>query len=418
MEPTLIINAALTFEFEDKVAKLNRRADKLGMPHVQFDYGASFERGADRETFGSYIVQDENGKDRRVALYREVFLTGDAPVVEGWQFIATVDHKGAKPIVNRQPYTATDVDLSAFEHRSNTCDHCGFTRNRNDVLVLRNVATGETMQLGRNCAADFFRSKDASGILSVSDWLSQVSDLSERSPRAEPYMTVQRLFETAAAVVRTFGWVNHKDVEFDNTVQSTRARTWANLFPWAEMKREDRVTITDEDREEARVLIEWADRKFFSVEDGNEFERKVQACVENWNGTLMVRQKYLNMLIWMIGGYKRDLQKEATERMKRAARAKQAAGSQHVGTVGTRTEFELGVEFKRAFDGQYGIRYMIKMTDADGNVFVWWGTNEFAADLKVGDKVRCKATVKAHDEYEGCAQTVLTRLTGEVLECA
>ena len=233
------------FEFEDKVAKLNRRADKLGMPHVQFDYGQSFERGADRETFGSYIVQDENGKDRRVALYREVFIHGDAPVVEGWQFIATVDHKGQTPIVNRQPYTAADVDLHEFECRSNTCDHCGYTRNRNDVLVLRNVATGELMQLGRNCAADFFRSKDASGILSVSDWLSQVSDLSERSPRAEPYMTVQRLFETAAAVVRTFGWVNHKDVEFDNTVMSTRSRTWANLFPWPEMKREDRVVITE-----------------------------------------------------------------------------------------------------------------------------------------------------------------------------
>ena len=53
MEPTLIINAALTFEFEDKVAKLNRRADKLGMPHVQFDYGQSFERGADRGIGGA-----------------------------------------------------------------------------------------------------------------------------------------------------------------------------------------------------------------------------------------------------------------------------------------------------------------------------------------------------------------------------
>ena len=60
------------------------------------------------------------------------------------------------------------------------------------------------------------------------------------------------------------------------------------------------------------------------------------------------------------------------------------------------------------------MRYMIKMTDASGNVFVWWGTNDFAADLSVGDKVEGKATVKAHDEYDGCAQTVLTRLSGTV----
>ena len=413
MTADLTINAALTLEFEDKVAKLNRRADKLGMPHVQFDYGDTFERSVGDDTFGSYFIE-RDGKRVRVALYREVFLTGDAPVIEGWQFIATVDHKGQTPIVNRQPYTATDVDLSEFETRSNTCDHCGYTRNRNDVLVLRNVATGELMQLGRNCAADFFRSTDASGILSVSDWLSQVSDLSERSPRAEPYMTVERLFQQAAAVVRTFGWVNHKDVEFDNTVMSTRSRTWQNLFPWPEMKREDMAFITDEDRAEAKVLIEWADRKFFSAEDGNEFVRKVQACVEDWNGTLMVRQKYLNMLIWMIGGYKRDLQKEAEQRMKRAAAAKQAAGSQHVGEVGERLDIELEVQFKRMFDSQFGARYMIKMTDTDGNVFVWWGTNEFAADLSVGDVVVGKGTVKKHDTYEGCAQTVLTRVSGKV----
>ena len=70
MTADLTINAALTLEFEDKVAKLNRRADKLGMPHVQFDYGQSFEQSACKDTFGSYLVQDENGKDRRVALYR------------------------------------------------------------------------------------------------------------------------------------------------------------------------------------------------------------------------------------------------------------------------------------------------------------------------------------------------------------
>lgn len=413
MEP-LIINAALTILFEDKVMKVNRKAAKLGMPAVSFEYGNTFERPADVETVGSYVKTDENGKQRRVALYREVFLLGEAPVIEGYEFLATVDLKGATPMVNRQPYTATDVDLTPYFHTDGHCDHCNTTRQRNDVLLVREVATGKIMQVGRNCAADFFRSKDAAAMVAVCDWIGAYGNVNENDARAEPYMTVRRLFETAAAVVRTFGWVNHKDLPFDSTLRSTRSRTLDNLFPWATMPAEDKVVITDEDVAEAAVLIEWATRKFFDVEPRSEFEHKVKAAVEDWNGTLMVRHKNLNMLIWMIGGYKRDLQKEAEERMKRAAQAKQAAGSQHVGTVGTRYDFDLGVQFKRAFDGQYGMRFMIKMTDTDGNVFVWWGTNDFAADLKVGDKVKCKATVKAHETYQDCAQTVLTRLSGEV----
>lgn len=414
MEPHLILNAALTIAFEDKVMKLNRKAAKLGMDAVGYAFGEAFEAAADADTIGSYLTTDATGRQHRVALYRPVFLTGNAPVIEGYEFVAVVDLKGEKPMVNRQPYTAQDVDLTPFFHTDGHCDHCNTVRRRNDVLIVREVATGKVMQIGRNCAADFFRSAEAARMLACCDWMGAYGNVTNNDPKAEPYMSVRRLFEVSAAVVRTFGWVNHKD-NTDNTVPSTRSRTLDNLFPWPEMKRDRLVTVTDEDRAEAEVMLEWATRKFFAAEATSEFEHKVKAAVEDWDGVLMVRHKNLNMLAWMVGGYKRDLQKDAEKRMADAARAKQTAGSTHQGEVGTRTEFDLGVEFKRAFDGQYGTRYMVKMSDLDGNVFVWWGTNDFAADLNVGDRVKAKATVKAHDVYEGCAQTVLTRLNGEVM---
>jgi len=414
MEPTLTLNAALTNAFEDKVMKLNRKAAKLGMPSVGYMYGKAFEALADAETVGAYTTTDADGRKRRVALYRPVFLSGEAPVIEGYEFVATVDLKGEKPMVNRQPFTAQDVDLTPFFHTDGHCDHCNTVRRRNDVLIVREVATGNVMQVGRNCAADFFRSADAARMLACCDWVGAYGNVTDHDPKAEPYMTVRRLFETAAAVVRTFGWVNHKDTA-DTSVPSTRSRTLDNLFPWVGMRPDCVATVTDEDRAEAEVMLEWATRKFFHAEATSEFAHKVKAAVEDWNGVLMVRHKNLNMLAWMVGGYKRDLQKDAEKRMAAAARAKQASGSTHQGEVGTRTEFDLGVEFKRAFDGQYGMRYMVKMSDLDGNVFVWWGTNDFAADLNVGDRVKAKATVKAHDEYDVCAQTVLTRLSGEVM---
>lgn len=410
MEP-LIINAALTFAFKAKVEKMNRKAAKLGMPEVDYTFGNSFEQPVGTDTIGSYETEVD-GKKRRVALYREVFLHGEAPVIEGYEFVATVDLRGAKPMVKRQPFTAEDANLTPFFENDGHCDHCGFNRQRNDVLILREVATGKLIQIGRSCAADFFRSKNANAMVAVCDWVDAYGNVSENSPRTEPYMTVRRLFETCAAVVRTFGWVHQRDAEFSD-LRSTKGRVWQNLFPVPEQRQkfpEDYVTITDEDRAETDTLIEWADRKFFSADAKSDFEYNVQAAVEDWNGTLMIRERNLNFLIWMIAGYKRDLQKEAEERRKRAERAKQVEASDWVGDVGQRSEFDLTVQFTRTFDGQYGARRMVKLADADDNVFVWWGTNDFAFSMEIGSTYKVKATIKKHDEYNECKQTVITRV--------
>ena len=85
----------------------------------------------------------------------------------------------------------------------------------------------------------------------------------------------------------------------------------------------------------------------------------------------------------------------------------------------TRGDFTLTLQFKRAFGGEYGVRYLQKFVDADGNVIVWWGTNDVAAGTVVGNTYVFKATIKSHDVYEGVKQTTLTRATlveGELKE--
>jgi hypothetical protein len=81
------------------------------------------------------------------------------------------------------------------------------------------------------------------------------------------------------------------------------------------------------------------------------------------------------------------------------------ATSQHVGTVGERRDFTLTVNRVFSFEGQYGFTYINICKDAAGNVIVYKGSNNF----EEGETLTVKATVKAHDERDGIAQTLIAR---------
>ena len=122
-------------------------------------------------------------------------------------------------------------------------------------------------------------------------------------------------------------------------------------------------------------------------------------------------------MIWGIAGYKRDLQKDAEERRRKAEQEKQGAVSEYVGVPGKREDFTITLTFKRAFGSDYGVKYLQKFVDATGNVVVWWGTNNVAAATVIGNTYTFKATVKSHEEYNGCKQTTVTRavfISGEL----
>lgn len=81
------------------------------------------------------------------------------------------------------------------------------------------------------------------------------------------------------------------------------------------------------------------------------------------------------------------------------------AGSKHVGTVGERIELTLTCERNFSYNTQYGTTYVNICRDADGNVIVYKGTNEFQR----GGTYTGKATIKAHEDRDGVAQTLIAR---------
>jgi hypothetical protein len=132
-----------------------------------------------------------------------------------------------------------------------------------------------------------------------------------------------------------------------------------------------------------------------------DFLCKMRDAIEEWGGltdnqTAAVRKSFESAK-----------QKIAERDERRAARLQADRNSKHVGIISTRREFTLTCEQVFSFDGNYGSTYINICKDEEGNVIVYKGSNGWTK----GETLTVVATVKAHDERDGVAQTIIARPT-------
>ena len=84
------------------------------------------------------------------------------------------------------------------------------------------------------------------------------------------------------------------------------------------------------------------------------------------------------------------------------------AGSEYVGEVGQRQNFEVHVERTFNFEGHYGTCYCYLLKDAAGNIIVNMGS--CLEGVEKGQSLKIKGTVKKHEVRDGVKQTVVNRV--------
>jgi hypothetical protein len=97
----------------------------------------------------------------------------------------------------------------------------------------------------------------------------------------------------------------------------------------------------------------------------------------------------------------------AQDAARKAERKAADASSAHVGTVGERRDWTLTLQGRFEYEGDYGVTYGHVFKDADGNVVIYKGSNRLQGER--GDTLALKATVKAHTDRDGVAQTMISR---------
>ena len=414
-------------KLEETVAKLAKRAQKLGLEAPRLEIVAEFavpqlrKRNVDTHCLNwddPRIVQRlgsngdvliETGEMIPMVRFR---LIGQAPKLNGWTFRATLEHMEGETILATVPGFSVPAK---YRKTGNVCEHCHMNRKRAQTFILEND-DGRMMQVGRSCLKDFLGHQDPNKAASYAEELGTLVELCRasggdddelsdgysggRSPQA---WNLADYLGYVAANIRVNGWVSRKaardSVVLGNTATADNA--YAAMFPSPFAVKKDIIVPEAQDVTVAAAALTWVrDGWLAAREEGTElgdYEHNVTSIVKMG----YVMSKTMGITASVISAHARAIGREIEK--------KKALAGKHVGTEGKREVFK-ALSVARIFDieGDYGVSKMHIFYDDAGNTLVWKASNE---RLDIGATYNVTATVKRHatNNRTGAPETWLSR---------
>lgn len=382
------------FNFEKEVARINKKAARLGVEKVIIR-----QLGWTDQT--RTVVESSEGTDREIrTVVRCMGYEISTPTVQeqGWSFAAVITPTdGKKAFVDSR---VENLDVSRYEGNPHKCDHCGTNRHRNLTYVVRHTS-GRELQVGRVCL------KELIGGLSVSAlefrdyvhlFLSEDDDGfwneagSGRSIKLFNVLDCVTVAETMRLVEGA--WKNNRKDAFGNMESEGTHRLAAGIVKSYGIARY--LGSHPKEYAEAKAKAEEIIEKTRSAEidDSDEFGQMLAYCCQFDS----IPEAKVSAVCYL-GQY-------WVNRQEREDREARKQFMKHVGTVGKREIFRVTVKKVVSFDSTYGIVNVNIMEDADGNVLVW---KSGTYGLDEGKTYELRATVKEHSERDGAPQTIITR---------
>jgi len=339
----------------------------------------------------------------------------------GWQFIGTIEHKENGNIIRK----ALEVEVpEKYYSAPNECEHCHTIRNRLDTYLVRNTNTGEFKQVGKACLKAYTGLNPA--ICTLAMTLGSELDkleIDQEEVILGGYNTYGafrgydsgKIKELAYADIQKRGYrKNTEENALGKMVPSTKDYVIDAYYT------KEPVLASDEEIAEVDKWVANLDTKY------NDYFRNAKVAYE----AKYYEPRDLALVISLISCYFRDKAKQAEKAAKEQSQKQLADSSQeagYLGEVGQKVEFEIAgdmilfVNEPYAYGGDYS--YTHKMIDTNGHVILWTTANKYANNeisdaakevyhnvdntFKKGLKIR--GTVKAHKEFRGELQTVITR---------
>ncbi len=437
---TYLIPECNLAELEIRIAKLNKRAVKLGVDpivvtkvvdHVRYRVRQLAVNGEMNLAWVKSIEKIENPGTAFLAnafeptgeamAWWNVTVTGQTPALSGWKFVAvleplTLEDGTVENLVQSLPgQECPDQFRTLIGH----CDHCQTVRKRNQTFVVENPDGFKCV--GRQCLKDFLGyNGDPHKFASWAESLAELGTLcgdaegddwlgggygrgGERSWDLKHFLTL------TACRVRLFGWLGRGKARdsFDGK-PATADVVLQLLTPPNQYNREEHAklcaahVLAEVDSTEADNALEWA--KAIPEEE----RQQDGGFLANVNLVARVgtaARKTAGIAAAIIIAYRKATEREIN-RVKEASRPV----SNWVGVIGKRFDcVEVTCEKVIMNETDYGVTGIHKMTDAAGNDLVWFASA--GEVIEAGDKAFISAGVKDHGEFRGRKQTVLTRVT-------
>ena len=395
-----------------RIAKLTKRAaqiakrgcDLADVTPIQLNIGESFTKDV-------HHVNEGGRKYTVKKVYYLVTVEGSSPRVNGWEFIATLQHIEEVGTILRAVPTATlEADeLRRYRYSPPVCNHCDTKRWRKDTFVVRN-AEKVLKQVGRNCLADFLGHTSPDTYARYAEILLAIDEACSGSEEGgygggtRYKAPLEEFLGFVLASIRALGWMSRtKARELDRQGSATADCAWRVMFPFPGSRIDSNELPTESDVQKAITALAWVDDHLH--ENGtrmNDYEHNLSIIVQSG----VVDARVAGIAASLIRYYEK-------ERGIEAERLRKVGASNHFGTVGKRETFRLTLERVTDIDGNFGVTKIHNFHDADGNEAVWFSSS---VRLDTGVTYDVKATVKEHNVRNGVKQTIITRCAATKVE--
>jgi len=348
------IKAKLKNLLEEKISKINSKANKLGIQEYSFSFKEPFQ------------------KDNEV--YIPVIIVGLSTLkINDYSFIAALKH-----LSDGQVLCFGQNVPEEFKNSKSECDHCKVNRSRNKTYLLYNELENKYIQVGSSCIEDFFKGSSIKDIEKTFDIISEINSLKtnlEKININKSTYLVHQYLSVVSAIIRDYSWSPK------NSDYPTYQRAFDEL---------NSIEITAFEEIQARNAVDWVNN--LSAKDlENNYFHNIKTIIDH--GFVTIETAPLAASI--INSFLKN--KPKVENI-----------SQFVGNIGDKSIFDLKFSKKFEFFSKFGTTYLYSFEDNHGNYFTW-KTSKFI-NFEDNKKYVIVGTIKNHILYkEKYKQTELTR---------
>lgn len=400
-----MFEAVFTFSSEGRmrelVAKANKALAKLALGAIQVL--STTQRKVKTGTTNSL---GEEGV--LIVLDATLAIPATLVKIEGQEVVARLERIEGQNMITRIG-GARDLDLSRFQTAEIECQHCGLKRHRKASWVVADASRG-LLQVGDSCVGLYF-GLDVTAILNTASTVFGILDSDEWGDRGHGPYNFAAFASVVTWITMTSGFVTKKQAgDFSSDATALVADSLARPC----LSQDRRVRESYEERHAAHrawrqenfkdenilslAMDWWLERTGLS-----EFEHNCRLAILSQDPRFLGLAAY-GIKLWV----------EENHGAAQAERLRSGAVSAWVGEIKKRLVFPaLKVVRLASFDTGFGTKTLVVFEDEAGNTLVWKASCEPSVTL--GRRYEVKGTIKAHEEYRGSKQTVLSRC--ELLAC-
>jgi hypothetical protein len=392
----------------EKLQKLAKRANKLGLAPPTWKVSDIQSK------------QVKNAWSGKVTTEYFYLVTVDPQIVKlpGYTFLGTAEADKVGNIL--YPVPGAKID-EKFRHSEGYCDHCQKIRDRKALYFFSVDATGEQLQVGKQCLRDFMGA-DAQSLAYYAHFEQDLSggDDEEGYGGSSGYYVnlIEFMAITGAVIDVVGGYVSFAAAKAAGQDYGVTTANKVAIARYPNKKSDDELKFAAQVEEKVKTGGYW-----------EKAEEAARYMLEDWKNTsdyahnirVLLTKGYLSSdKQYGIGAsiypaYLREVGRMKELELQRKLEAEKAEASVFVGKIGERLKKIPAQVTMAAFikSGDWGDTYLYKFTTEKGEILTWFSSPR---GLNKGDKVILTGTVKDHKEYKGIQETQLTRCAVETKE--